>query len=548
MNRTAQIVGAVVVLALAAAAFAWFASRTNGPKPDLHPVGSYSVGLRNEPSPPRTGENALEVVIEDGKGRPVRGARVETVVSMPAMGAMPYMESRGRVTETAPGAYRVAYGLAMPGEWDIALKITAPGAEPAEGRWRLSTHLPDVAFAGGEAEAQENSPGGSPGTIVLDDARRQAIGVRTARVERRDLVAPVRARGTRRVRRDCARRGLDALQRLGALARRRLHREGGAARRRPVHRRQPGDRVGAAGVPDRAEVFRRGFELPCGCVRRRRRVVGEHAHARRGGAPAPPVVGADPRPGRARREHGPAARPDGREIPGGRRRAREVDRRRQPVHPGAGAAVDRARRSGVDRGARVRDRPAARARGYASRASRAARSGGPRVAARVTFVAPALDEQSRTGVARIQLSNPGGALRPGMFVDVDARRRRSAGGSSCPRARWCRPATRQVVFVDQGDGRLAPREVDARPARGRLSSWSSGASRQATRSSPRATSSWPPRAACARRSGSGEARHDRDDHRLVRAQARRHADRGADRVRWRAWTRCRAPRSTPSPT
>ena len=63
-------------------------------------VGPYAVAVRNEPSPPRTGENALVVTVEDDKGAPVRGARIETVVSMPAMGAMPYMESRGRVSET----------------------------------------------------------------------------------------------------------------------------------------------------------------------------------------------------------------------------------------------------------------------------------------------------------------------------------------------------------------------------------------------------------------------------------------------------------------
>ena len=180
MNRTGRVVlGAVVGLALAAAAFAWFTRGARGPKPELHAVGPYAVGMRNQPSPPRTGENALVVLIEDAQGHAVKGARVETVVSMPAMGAMPYMESRGRVTEGVPGAYRVAYGLAMAGEWDVVLRISAPGAEPAEGRWRLSTHLPDVAFAGGEAGIADTTASGAPGTMVLDDARRQAIGVRT---------------------------------------------------------------------------------------------------------------------------------------------------------------------------------------------------------------------------------------------------------------------------------------------------------------------------------------------------------------------------------
>jgi Cu(I)/Ag(I) efflux system membrane fusion protein len=101
----------------------------------------------------------------------------------------------------------------------------------------------------------------------------------------------------------------------------------------------------------------------------------------------------------------------------------------------------------------------------------AAVSGGPvgGIARRgaVTFVAPALDEQSRTGVARIQLSNPGGALRPGMFVDVTleaplGRRLVVPEGAVVP------TGTRQVVFVDQGGGRLEPREVAIGP---RVGGW-----------------------------------------------------------------------------
>src|SRR5205085_5693587 len=139
-------------------------------------------------------ENALVVTVEDDKGAPVRNARIESVVSMPAMGAMPYMESRGRVSETAPGTYRVAYGLSMAGEWDVVLRIAGPGAAPAEGRWRLSTRLPEIAFAGGQGGGGQADTALAPGTLVLDAARRQAIGVRTAQVVRRAFTLPIRAR------------------------------------------------------------------------------------------------------------------------------------------------------------------------------------------------------------------------------------------------------------------------------------------------------------------------------------------------------------------
>jgi Cu(I)/Ag(I) efflux system membrane fusion protein len=78
---------------------------------------------------------------------------------------------------------------------------------------------------------------------------------------------------------------------------------------------------------------------------------------------------------------------------------------------------------------------------------------------RVAFVAPALDVDSRSGVARIALANPGGALKPGMFVDVTivaplGRRLAVPEGAVVP------TGTRNVVFVDPGDGTLVPREVE----------------------------------------------------------------------------------------
>jgi multidrug efflux pump subunit AcrA (membrane-fusion protein) len=142
-------------------------------------------------------------------------------------------------------------------------------------------------------------------------------------------------------------------------------------------------------------------------------------------------------------------------------------------------------------------RPAARAAGRFR-----ARDGAlPRRAAahgRVTFVAPALDPSTRTGMARIALSNPGGALKPGMFVDVtlDADlgvRLVVPEGAVVP------TGTRQLVFVDKGGGRLEPREVTV-GARGGEWIAIDRDSAKARRSSPRATS-WSRRTrACAPRS------------------------------------------------
>jgi Cu(I)/Ag(I) efflux system membrane fusion protein len=76
----------------------------------------------------------------------------------------------------------------------------------------------------------------------------------------------------------------------------------------------------------------------------------------------------------------------------------------------------------------------------------------------VTFVYPDVHADTRAGQVRIEVSNADGALKPGMFVDVSvsvALGRRLA----VPESAVLPTGTRNVVFVDLGDGRLEPRDV-----------------------------------------------------------------------------------------
>jgi len=79
-------------------------------------VGPFLLTIRNRPASPSVGDNRLEIGVRDTTGAPVRGARVEVLISMDAMGAMPRMESRGEVHEAKNGIYEAGYGLAMAGE------------------------------------------------------------------------------------------------------------------------------------------------------------------------------------------------------------------------------------------------------------------------------------------------------------------------------------------------------------------------------------------------------------------------------------------------
>lgn len=80
-----------------------------------------------------------------------------------------------------------------------------------------------------------------------------------------------------------------------------------------------------------------------------------------------------------------------------------------------------------------------------------------RLSGRIALIEPALDPASRTLRVRIELPNPGLALRPGMFVDATIR----AGeveGVAVPDSAVLATGTRQLVFV-QTAGTLQPREV-----------------------------------------------------------------------------------------
>jgi hypothetical protein len=83
---------------------------------------------------------------------------------------------------------------------------------------------------------------------------------------------------------------------------------------------------------------------------------------------------------------------------------------------------------------------------------------GPPLRGRVALVSPALDPGTRTAKVRIELDNPGGALRPDAFADVliatDAGDR-----TVVPKQAVVQSGERSIVFVDRGGGRLAPREI-----------------------------------------------------------------------------------------
>ena len=84
---------------------------------------------------------------------------------------------------------------------------------------------------------------------------------------------------------------------------------------------------------------------------------------------------------------------------------------------------------------------------------------GQRFEGEVSFLQPVVNLASRTVGVRIELPNPDGVLRPGLFGDVELQGRGGDPTVVVPRSSVIDSGTRQLVLVETAPGRFAPREV-----------------------------------------------------------------------------------------
>jgi membrane fusion protein, copper/silver efflux system len=77
---------------------------------------------------------------------------------------------------------------------------------------------------------------------------------------------------------------------------------------------------------------------------------------------------------------------------------------------------------------------------------------------KITYIYPYLDTQTRTNRVRLEFANPQGKLKPGMYanseIEIDL-----GTTLTVPASAVLQSGLRQLVFVDQGQGVFAPREV-----------------------------------------------------------------------------------------
>jgi Cu(I)/Ag(I) efflux system membrane fusion protein len=213
---------------------AWFSGESMGGSPGssvtVHASG-FSLSASLDPDPPRTQDNALVVRVRDASGKPVDNAVVEVSYDMPAMGTMAEMKGGARVDHEKEGRYRAHFDLPMNGNWTLKVDVHSP-AGVASQRFSLTVGAAGVSPVGGaigetapmasgpapsgmpgeidhytcsmHPSVKETAPGTCPicgmdlipvtkeqqqeGVVMIDDVRRQLIGVRTEPV----VVAPMR--------------------------------------------------------------------------------------------------------------------------------------------------------------------------------------------------------------------------------------------------------------------------------------------------------------------------------------------------------------------
>lgn len=77
----------------------------------------------------------------------------------------------------------------------------------------------------------------------------------------------------------------------------------------------------------------------------------------------------------------------------------------------------------------------------------------------LSYVYPTLKAETRTVAVRIELTNPGNLLKPGMFAEVELPVAAKGAVLTVPNSAVIDSGTRRIVLVQTGEGRFEPREV-----------------------------------------------------------------------------------------
>ena len=224
----------LVVLALVfhARLIAWFTGASTGEfgKAATTTAGTWTIATSIDPDPPREKGNRARVELRDQTGKPIDGADVTVTYDMAAMGSMPEMKSDIHAKPVGSGAYEATFDLPMSGSWTLIV-AAKQGATAATARYTLTVGAKGLTSLGGEGgggsagsagdisyytcsmhpSVHAHEPGKCPvcsmdlqpvtradeqsGVVQIDDARREAIGVRTEKATKAPMTLDIKAVG-----------------------------------------------------------------------------------------------------------------------------------------------------------------------------------------------------------------------------------------------------------------------------------------------------------------------------------------------------------------
>ncbi|HWL84229.1 MAG TPA: FixH family protein, partial [Polyangiaceae bacterium] len=152
------------------ALIAWFTgkSMSGAGSPITAQVGSFSAKAALDPDPPAVKGNTLLLEVHDGSGKAVDDAMIDVGYDMPAMAAMAEMKGSAKITHEKDGRYRAEFDLPMGGTWPLAVSIrTATGS--GSQTFGLTVGSKGLSLAGGSGGAMPPMPGmaGGSGTAPM---------------------------------------------------------------------------------------------------------------------------------------------------------------------------------------------------------------------------------------------------------------------------------------------------------------------------------------------------------------------------------------------
>jgi len=422
----------IFVAALAGAALACSGPSGSGEAGIAATAGPFRVEARFEPDPPQKGQNVVRLRLVDDAGTPLDGATVRGEAVMPSMGTMPEMRAGGAAKGLGDGRYELGVDLSMNGSWPLTLTITDAAGRTGKASFNYKTEVP-VRLKGTRRTASGADPAG---VIELDARQRQLIGVKTAAVRTGPAELAIRAVG--RITYDETGLTDVTLKFKGWIGDVFVDTTGA-----PVREGEALFDVYAPELLSAQEEFlesaRRGSSLLASA--RRRLLLWDLTDAQLDalatrGKPLVYVPIHSPATGFVIEKNVV----DGSAVESGQLLYRIADLSRVWIE----ADVYESDLPLVKAGA-----PATVTLPYLP---------GESFEGVVDYVYPYLDAPTRTGRVRIVVSNDSGALKPDMYADVELS---AALGEQLlvPEAAVLRSGKTDLVFVDLGDGRLAPRRV-----------------------------------------------------------------------------------------